>query len=176
MYGIAVDAVLSNSDLVTLILRGRMSPYMYFAASLVWNTWYEVCRTDEALLRLVALYQGSLTRSAFARLFALPYRQVVQIPHSTHIRMNGGIYHLYDKNAVDTVLAPPFGFKQWRDRLADPQRRRLVSQPCDWRLEEKIHQYHTAPQKRKRDYNIFTNNYSYLLVNTTRSRRTPHVY
>ena len=177
MCSIVVDVVLSNSDLVTLILRGRMSPTTYYAASLVCKTWYDVCRNDECLLRLVALYQGSLTRSSFARLFALPYRQLLQIPHSVHMRGKGGIYYLYDKSAVDTVMAPPFGFKAWRDRLADPQtRRRRPPQPSstNWKLEERLHEYHTECRKRKRDYSF--NNYSYLLVNTIRSRRTLHAY
>ena len=79
---VAGEAVLSNPDLVAHILMGTIGPSTYFAASLVSKAWHAACRADETLLRLVALYQGGLTRTLFRRLFVLSHDEVKALPHA----------------------------------------------------------------------------------------------
>ena len=133
----AGNAVLSNPDLVFCILSGGIGPSTYFAATLVCKSWRDACRADETLLRLVALYQGGLTRGMFTRLFALTAREARDMPHTTRTRAEGGTYYLYGAAAVDLVLAPG-GFVKWRQRLESrPATTRVVS--GSWELEDGLH-------------------------------------
>ena len=133
----AGNAVLSNPDLVCCILSGGIGPSTYFAATLVCKSWRDACRSDETLLRLVALYQGGLTRGMFTRLFALTTREARDIPHTTHKRFQGGTYYLYSKDAVDCILAPG-GFVKWRERLdSRPVTTRVVRSSHE--LEDGLH-------------------------------------
>ena len=133
----AGEAVLSNPDLVACILSGTIGPSTYFAASLVSKGWRDACRADETLLRLVALYQGGLTRGMFTRLFALTPHEAREVPHTTHKRAAGGTYYLYGQAAVDCVLAPG-GFHRWRERL---ERRPVTTRAPSgsWELEDRLH-------------------------------------
>jgi hypothetical protein len=97
-----IEAVLSDTDLVASILTSALGPSGFDAACLVCKTWLNACRSDERVLRGVALYQGGLTKSAFMKLFAVTY--------------GGGSYYLYRKDAVDAILANG-GLKTWQRRL-----------------------------------------------------------
>ena len=139
----AGDAVLSNPDLVATILSGTIGPSTYFAATLVNKAWRDACRANETLLRLVALYQGGLTRTMFTRLFALTPREATEVPHTTHRRAAGGTYYLYGSEAVDCVLGPG-GVAKWRERL---ETQRLERRPVEaryavsgsWEMEDRRH-------------------------------------
>ena len=111
-----VDEVVSDDDLVALILSHGMGPTTFTAASLVCKTWLRVCRSDERVLRGVALYQGGLTKGAFMKLFAVTSKEADAMPRSSHRRYGGGSYFLYRADAVDSVLAAG-GIKEWRKRL-----------------------------------------------------------
>ena len=62
-----MDAVVSDEDLVALILSHGIGPASFTAVSLVCKSWLRVCRSDERVLRGVALYQGGLTKGAFMK-------------------------------------------------------------------------------------------------------------
>ena len=112
----AVSAVVSDSDLMSLILRDTIGPSAFATASMVCKVWLSVCRSDEAVLRGVALYQGGLTKSLFTKLFAVAPREADALPHTTCKRFGGGSYFLYRRDAVDAVLAAG-GINEWRVRL-----------------------------------------------------------
>ena len=111
-----MDAVVSDDDLVALILSHGIGPASFVAVSLVCKSWLRVCRSDERVLRGVALYQGGLTKGAFMKLFAISSKEADALPRSTHKRHGGGIYFLYRSDAVDAVLAAG-GIKEWRKRV-----------------------------------------------------------
>ena len=136
---IAAEAVLSNADLVAHILSGTVGPSTYFAASLVSKAWHAACRADETLLRLVALYQGGLTRTVFTRLFALTQTEAEGLPHAVKRRPMGGVYYLYGADAVERVLADG-GFAQWRARLVNRPAPRWRVAHADWQFEERLHE------------------------------------
>ena len=136
---VATDAVLSNPDLIAYILKGRIGPSTYFTACLVNKAWYTACRTDETLLRLVALYQGGLTRTIFRRLFALTQCEIKTLPHEVHRRPYVGPYYLYREAAVDCVLADG-GLARWRERLAKQPRARWQAPTHHHSFEERMHQ------------------------------------
>ena len=102
----AIDAVVSDVDLLALILSQGIGPASFTAASLVCRTWLRVCRSDERVLRGVALYQGGLTKGAFMKLFALTSKEADALPRTSHRRYGGGSYFLYRGDAVDAVLNP----------------------------------------------------------------------
>ena len=130
-------AVLSNPDLVFCVLSSGIGPSTYFAATLVWKSWRDACIADETLLRLVALYQGGLTRGMFTRLFALTTLEAREVPHTTRKRAQGGTYYLYGADAVVCVLAPG-GFVKWRQRLGSrPVTKRVASGSLE--LEDGLH-------------------------------------
>jgi len=112
---LAVSSVVLSPDLVTLILTDNIGPITFAAASLVCKVWLSVCRSDAAVLRGVALYQGGLTKHVFTKLFAVTYREAEALPHTTHKRHGGGTYFLYREAAVNAVLARGVG--EWRRRL-----------------------------------------------------------
>ena len=112
----AIEAVLSDTDLVALILTSALGPSGFDAACLVCKTWLNACRSDERVLRGVALYQGGLTKSAFMKLFAVTTKEADLLPRTTHRRYGGGSYYLYRKDAVDAILANG-GLKTWQRRL-----------------------------------------------------------
>ena len=112
----AIDAVVSDGDLMALILSQGLGPASFTAASLVCKVWLSVCRSDERVLRGVALYQGGLTKGAFMKLFALTSKEADALPRSSHMRYGGGCYFLYRGDAVDAVLAAG-GIKEWQKRL-----------------------------------------------------------
>ena len=112
----AVDAVVSDDDLVALILSQGVGPTSFAAASLVCKSWLRACRSDERVLRGVARYQGGLTKGAFMKLFAITSKEADALPHSLHKRYGGGTYFLYRDNAVDAVLSVG-GMEEWQRRL-----------------------------------------------------------
>lgn len=112
----AIDAVVSDVDLLALILSQGIGPASFTAASLVCRTWLRVCRSDERVLRGVALYQGGLTKGAFMKLFALTSKEADALPRTSHRRYGGGSYFLYRGDAVDAVLKAG-GIKEWQKRL-----------------------------------------------------------
>lgn len=111
----ATDAVVSDADLVALILACGVGPYSFAAASLVCRTWSRVCRTDERVLRGAAQYRGGLTKSALMSLFALSSREADALPRAVYARLRGGRYYLYRNDAIDTILANG-GMEEWRKR------------------------------------------------------------
>ena len=113
---VAVDAVVSETDLIALILASGVGPSAFVAAGLVCKAWLRVCRTDERVLRGVALYQGSLTKGAFMKLFAITSKVADALPRSSHKRYGGGSYFLYGADAVDALHAAG-GIDEWRKRL-----------------------------------------------------------
>ena len=113
---IAIDAVVSDVDLVALILAGNIGPSGFAAASLVCKAWLSVCREDERVLRGVATYQGGLTKGAFMKLFAITSKEADGLPRSSHKRWGGGSYFHYRGDAVEAVLAGG-GIKEWQKRL-----------------------------------------------------------
>ena len=135
---VAGEAVLSNPDLVAHVLMGTIGPSTYFAASLVSKAWHAACRADETLLRLVALYQGGLTRTLFRRLFVLTHDEVKALPHAVRRRPLVGPYYIYGEAAVQRVLADD-GFTRWRKRLAQPPRPRWRAPTQSWELEDRMH-------------------------------------
>ena len=106
----AIDAILSDPDMVVYVLKGNVGPSTFSTASLVCKTWRSACLADEALLRAVAEYQGALTKTAFVRLFAVSWRDVAKLPHEQYAR-----YALFGPAAVDAALAA--GLEAWRQRL-----------------------------------------------------------
>jgi hypothetical protein len=135
----AGEAVLCNPDLVSHILSGTVGPSTYFAASHVSRAWRAACRAGETLLRLVALYQGGLTKTAFTRLFALTPREADGFPRTSHRRGGGGVYYIYGESAVDSVLAPG-GFARWHQRLANRPAASTGRPAADaWEVEDRLH-------------------------------------
>ena len=137
----AGDAVLTNPDLVAHVLTGTVGPSTFAAASRVSKAWHAACRTNEKVLRLVALYQGGVTRSIFAGLFGVPYREAITLPHTTHRRPNGGVYYLYGTEAVDIVLATG-GLPGWLKRIRAPCKAQAnwpSLQSPQWEQEERLH-------------------------------------
>ena len=120
----AINAVVSDADLVALILACGIGPTSFAAASLVCRTWAYVCRTDERVLRGAAQYQGGLTKSAIMRLFALSSQQADALPRAMYARFRGGMYYQYRSDAIDTILAIG-GMEEWRKR-----RSRRTEQPA----------------------------------------------
>ena len=112
----ATAAVLSNADLVACILRGNVGPSTFAAASMVGRAWLQACRSDEGVLRSVALYQGGLTKAALMCLFALPSRDADALPRTSHARHGGGGFFLYREPAVDALLGAA-GIEAWHCRL-----------------------------------------------------------
>jgi len=112
---VAIDAVMSNPDIVTHILRSHIGPSTFVAASRVCKVWHAVCRSDEHALRRVALYQGGLTRTALRGLFGLTSVEAAAYPHTTHAHAVG-VYCLYKQMAIDQVLADG-GMHAIRERL-----------------------------------------------------------
>ena len=113
---IAIGAVVSDVDLVALILAGNIGPSGFAAASMVCKSWLSVCREDERVLRGVAAYQGGLTKCVFMKLFAVSSQEADALPRAKRLRFGGGHYFLYRADAVDAVLAAGC-IKDWRDRL-----------------------------------------------------------
>ena len=100
----AIDAVMSNPDLVSHILRSPIGPSTFVAASRVCKVWHAVCRSDEHALRRVSLYQGGLTRTALRGLFALTSAEAEMYPHNVHQRVGGGRYFVYQQCAIEQLL------------------------------------------------------------------------
>jgi hypothetical protein len=113
----AIEAVLCNEDLLAHILGGHIGPTTLVAVSRVCKAWHSMVRTNETVLRMVALYQGGLTKTIFCGLFAVMPREAVSLPHAMHRRRNGGSYYLFGKPAIDEILAKG-GMLAMRDRLA----------------------------------------------------------
>ena len=102
---IAIDAVVSDVNLVALILAGNIGPSGFAAASMVCKSWLSVCREDERVLRGVAAYQGGLTKCVFMKLFAVSSQEADALQRAKRLRFGGGHYFLYRADAVDAVLA-----------------------------------------------------------------------
>ena len=139
----AVNAVMTNTDIVSIILNGNVGPNTLGIVSQVSKIWYEVCST-EAVLRAAALYIGGLTRGVFCGMFAVSYAQSRALPHVQRKSRNMRIYFLYTQKAVDAVLDAG-GSQALRER----RRRRTTTQftkytPPNvnierWRMEELLH-------------------------------------
>ena len=133
-----MEAVLSNPDLVAHILSGTIGPSTYFSASLVGKAWLVACRSNETLLRLVALYQGGLTRTMFTRLFALTQKEVLAMPHTVRRRPLGGVYYIYGAEAVECVVSDD-GFAQWHVRISNRPAPRWGIATSHWQVEDRLH-------------------------------------
>jgi hypothetical protein len=139
----AVNAVMTNTDIVSIILNGNVGPNTLGIASQVCKIWHEVCST-ETVLRAAALYIGGLTRGVFCGMFAVSYAESRALPHAQRKSRNMRIYFLYTQKAVDAVLNAG-GSQALRER----RRRRITSQfteytPANfhierWRMEEILH-------------------------------------
>ena len=112
----AITNVVSDPDLISLILMGNVGPSSFATASLVSKAWRSVCMTDERIIRSVACYQGGLTKGTFTKLFALSSSDADVLPRTTHRRYAGGIYFLYHDAAVEAVLKRG-GMDRWCERL-----------------------------------------------------------
>ena len=113
----AIDTVVSDHDLMSVILRGPMGMTGFERVQMVCKVWLGVCRSDAVLLRGVALYTGGLTKGAFMKLFAVSPAAADELPRTTHKRYGGGSYYLYRQDAVDAVLAADGAMAAWRERL-----------------------------------------------------------
>lgn len=111
-----IDAVLSNPDLIAHILRSNVGPSTFVAARRICRAWLAVCRTDESVLRAVALFQGGLTRTAFRGLFGFTSAESHEYAHTKRLRFGGGEYYLYTQLAVEQALARG-GMAQVANRL-----------------------------------------------------------
>ena len=134
----AGDEVLSNPDLVAQILTGTIGPDTYFSACLVSKAWLNACRSSATLLRLVALYQGGITRTIFMRLFALSHEEAKALPHTTRHRHHIGPYYLYEKAAIDQVMEGN-GLSRWRHRLERPKKSKWCAPTRSWKAEFHSH-------------------------------------
>ena len=101
----AYSAVLTNADLVGSILRGSIGPSTWGLVGQVCRAWREVCRSDEVALRMVALYQGGLTKGVFCGLFALSPAEATAFAHTIHCSSRGHVYYLFRTDAVDAALS-----------------------------------------------------------------------
>ena len=142
----AMTDVVSDPDLISLILIGNVGPSTFATASLVSKAWRGVCMSDERIVRSIAWYQGGLTKGVFTKLFALSSSSADILPRTSHRRYAGGIYFLYHETAVDAVLKAG-GVERWRERLrlqADrPRARRCLqnyrSMHSVFQQEERLH-------------------------------------
>ena len=121
----AIQTVVSDTDLVALILWGSIGPSSFNAASLVCKAWLSICRADERVLRSVALYTGALTKGVLMQLLAVTSRHADALPRESYARLNGGVCFLYCKAAIDQILAAG-GLSAWRERV----RMRGANQGC----------------------------------------------
>lgn len=142
--------VLSNTDLVACILQFNVGLSTFASASAVSRAWLQACRSDEGVLRSVALYQGGLTKAALMRLFALPSHDADALPRTSHARHGGGRFFLYREPAVDALLGAA-GMEAWRCRLRArtqsqgspslmrPLRPRYSPRRAPWQEEDRLH-------------------------------------
>jgi hypothetical protein len=112
----AIANVMSNADLVTHILSGTIGPTTLVAASRVCKLWHSVCRSDETVVRLAALYQGGVIKTIFCGLFALTPLEAATLAHTVHHHRSGRLYYVYRDAAVADVLGRG-GMAALRDRL-----------------------------------------------------------
>ena len=143
--------VLSNTDIVLLILRGNVGPSTFCAASEVCHAWHAVCRSDVELLRSTALYQGGLTKTALCGLFVLTSTEAAALPHKEHwLKWTRKKCYIFSKPAVEQLLASD-GFVRWHHRLSRRMHgmRAIYKYSLDrknqFRLEETLH----AGEKRR---------------------------
>lgn len=115
----ATSAVLFDENLLGAILEGNIGPSGFAAVALVCRAWRDLCRTNERLLRAVALYTGGLTRTLFTCLLVVSKTLADALPRETGLRRGGGEYHLYGAPAVDTVLREHGGIRGWCERLRE---------------------------------------------------------
>ena len=106
------NEALSNPDIVACVLRGNVGPSTFASASAVSRVWLSACRSDESVLRGVALFQGELTRAKITHLFAILDREANALPHE---RRSGC---LFGAPAVDALLSGD-GMAAWRRRLRE---------------------------------------------------------
>lgn len=111
-----INEALSNPDIVACILRGNVGPSTFAVASEVSRVWLGVCRSDETVLRAVALFQGGLTKAKLIHLFAT--REVDALPRTQHALARGGAYYLYRAPAIDMLLGAD-GMSAWRRRMRE---------------------------------------------------------
>lgn len=150
----AMESVLADADLVSVVLAGSIGPSAFAAASCVCKTWLTVCRTDKRVLRGAAQYQGGLTKSTLMKLFAISSQVADALPRSAHKRFGGGVYYIYQIDAVDTLLANK-GMDEWRSRLHHRGRRPCIAlwatQPgCLRRTFEQEERLHAQASQRQK--------------------------
>ena len=154
---IAIDAVVSDVNLVALILAGNIGPSGFAAASLVCRAWLSVCREEERVVRGVAAYQGGLTKGVFMKLLAVSSQEADALPRAKRLRFFGGHYFLYRVDAVDAVLAAG-GIKAWRGRLRvrgkGPCIARWPSQQSDVRLSSQQEERLRAQESQRRAWGL----------------------
>eukprot|EP00966_Prymnesium_polylepis_P274395 6339617-Prymnesium_polylepis.1 len=122
-----VQKVLDDPDLVGLILAGNVGPSTFAVVSSVCKTWLSVCRVDMRVLRGVAQYQGALTKGALTKLFAISSQEADALPRTSHKRYSGGMYFLYQMDAIDSLLSRG-GMQEWQRRLKERGKRAYPSQ------------------------------------------------
>jgi hypothetical protein len=156
----AYSAVLTNGGLVGSILRAGIGPSTWGVAGQVCRAWREVCNSDEAALRMVAHYQGGLTKGMFCGLFALSPAEAATFAHTTHRSSKGHVYYLYRTPAIDSVLSMggTTGLSERRKRkrtptgspkvcsarviMSSPDNKRLKLAP--WEREDRLHARHAC--------------------------------
>ena len=150
----ARTAVMSNTDLVCVMLNGNIGPNTLAIASQVCKTWREVCST-EAVMRAAALYVGGVTRGVFCGMFAVSFTESRALSHVERKSGNGRTYYMYSGKAVDAVLAAG-GLSERRRRLiwSTPSPRTGATPPRylpeRWEVEERLHAKVEQDEKRRR--------------------------
>ena len=110
-----MEEVLASPDLMAHVLQ-FVGPSGHAAATRVCTLWHSVCRTDPDVLRAVAAYQGSLTKTDLMCMFALSPQEADRLPRTVHRRVRGGSFHLYGAEAVDALVTAN-GLIAWHARL-----------------------------------------------------------
>lgn len=115
----ACSEVLSNEDLVALILRhARLNPHQFVYAGRVCTTWRAACRADASLLLAAARSRPFLTKGLLVGLFGLSSAEANALPRITCDRRLGGVMHMYDERAIVRALAVVGDLDGWKQRLA----------------------------------------------------------
>ena len=124
----AYDAVMSDADLVALILSmSALSPGAFVAFQRVCRVWRHACQTHEGLLLGAALGRPFMTKSDFMGLFALESWEADTYPHGKRARYPSGFMFMYGRDAALSVLGSIGGMQGWRRRL---EQRKLKRRPA----------------------------------------------
>jgi hypothetical protein len=107
------ESVLLNADLVACILTGNVGVSTFVSARAVCRAWRVACSEDEALLRAVVAYTGSLLKRDFMGLLRLSSSEADAYPRERRVRARGGRYYLYRATAFDMALCDLGGMAGW---------------------------------------------------------------